>query len=74
MMGTPIDGDMCIKGDGMSVLNKPSKQESVSKNNNNAVCYQIVDESVAMGESLTAHIDGNENPVKLLTKVLCSGK
>ncbi len=27
-----------------------------------------------MGESLTAHIDGDENPTDLLTKVICSGK
>ncbi len=27
-----------------------------------------------MGESLTAHIDGDENPADLLTKVICSGK
>ncbi len=27
-----------------------------------------------MGESLIPHVDGNENPVDLLTKVLCSGK
>ncbi len=30
-------------------------------------------ESVAMGDSLTTHIDGKENPVDLLT-ILCSGK
>ncbi len=29
---------------------------------------------VAMGESLTAHIDGDENPADLLTKVICGGK
>ncbi len=27
-----------------------------------------------MGESLTAHIYGNENPADLLTKVICGGK
>ncbi len=27
-----------------------------------------------MGELLTAHIDGNENPTHLPTKVLCSAK
>ncbi len=31
-------------------------------------------QSVAMGESLTAHIDGDENPADMLTKVICSGK
>ncbi len=27
-----------------------------------------------MGESLTAHIDGDKNPADLLTKVICGGK
>ncbi len=27
-----------------------------------------------MGESLTAHIDGDENPADLLMKVICGGK
>ncbi len=27
-----------------------------------------------MGESLTAHTDGDENPTDLLTKVICGGK
>ncbi len=27
-----------------------------------------------MVESLTAHINGDENPADLLTKVICSGK
>ncbi len=27
-----------------------------------------------MGESLTTHIDGDENPADLLTKVICGGK
>ncbi len=27
-----------------------------------------------MGESITAHIDGDENPADLLTKVICGGK
>ncbi len=31
-------------------------------------------ESVAMGKSLTTHIDGDENPADVLTKVICSGK
>ncbi len=56
----------------MSVINNTSKPESVLKNKNNIVCYHTVCESVAMGESLTAHIDGDENPADLLTKVICS--
>ncbi len=73
-MGIPIDGATHIYGDSMSVINNTSKPESVLKKKNNAVCYHTVRESVAMGESLTAHIDGDENPADLLTKVICGGK
>ncbi len=58
----------------MSVINNTSKPESILKKKNNALCYHTVCESVAMGESLTAHIDGDENPTDLLTKVIYSGK
>ncbi len=73
-MGIHIDGATQIYGDSMSVINNTSKPESVLKKKNNTICYHAVYESLAMGESLTAHIDGNENPADLLTKVLCSGK
>ncbi len=74
MMGIPIDGATHIYGDSMSVINNTSKPESVLKKKNNAVCYHTVRELVAMGESLTTHIDGDENPADLLTKVICRGK
>ncbi len=74
MMGIPIDGATHIYGDSMSVINNTSKPESILKKKNNAVCYHTVCESVAMGEYLTAHIDGDENPADLLMKVICGGK
>ncbi len=74
MMGIPIDGATHIYRDSMSVVNDTLKPESTLKKKNNAVCYHTVHESVAMGESLTTHIDGNENPADVLTKVICSGK
>ncbi len=58
----------------MSVINDTSKLESILKKKNNVVCYHTVCEFVDMGESLTTHIDGNENPTDLLAKVLCSRK
>ncbi len=73
MMGIPIDGATNIYGDSMSVINYTSKPESVLKKKNNTVCYHTVRESVAMVESFTAHIDGNENPADHLTKVICGG-
>ncbi len=61
-------------GDSMSVINNTSKPEYVLKKKNNAVCYHTVRELVAMGELLTAQINGDENPADLLTKVICRGK
>ncbi len=54
----------------LETVNNTSKQEYVLKKKKNAVCYHTVCKSVAMGESLTAHIDGIENPADLLTKIL----
>ncbi len=74
VMGIPIDGATHIYDDSMSVINNTSKPKSVLKKKNNAVCYHTVRELVAMGELLTTHIDGDENPTDLLTKIICGGK
>ncbi len=74
MMGIPVNGATHIYGYSMSVINNTSKPESVLKKKNNTVCYHTVRVSVALGESLTAHIVGDDNPADLLTKVLCGGK
>ncbi|KAL7472588.1 hypothetical protein ACHAXS_013574 [Conticribra weissflogii] len=74
MMGIPIDGATHIYGDSMYVINNTLKPESLLKKKNNAVCYYTVCESIAMGESFTAHKNGDEISTNLLTKVLCSGE
>ncbi len=74
MIGIPIDGATHIYEEGMSVINNTWKPELVLKKKNNAVCDHTVRESVAMGESLTTHIDFDEHPDDLLVKVICSGK
>ena len=74
MMGIPIDGATRIFGDAKSVINNTSTPESVLKKKNNAICYHTVRESVAMGESITTHIDGTENPADLMTKIITGGK
>ncbi len=58
----------------MFVINNTSKFESILKKKNNAACNHLVRESIAMGESLTTHINGDENPVNLLMKVICGEK
>lgn len=69
MMATSIDGATQIFGDAMSVINNTSKPECALKKKNNAVCYHEVQESIAMGESFTKYIGGNENPADLMTKI-----
>ena len=44
------------------------------KKKSNAICYHAVRESVAMGESLTAHIPPDRNVADLLTKLLYGQK
>ncbi len=74
MMSIPIDGATHIYEDSMYVINNTSKPESVLKKKNNTVCHHSRHKSEAMGESLTTHIDGVENPAELFTKVICGGK
>ena len=69
MMGVPISGPTYIYGDNMSVINNTSKPESVLKKKSNCICYHAVRESVASGESLTAHVPMLKNFADLLTKV-----
>ena len=70
MMGVGISGPSYIYGDNMSVIHNTQRPESMLKKKSNSICYHAVCESVAMGESLTAHIGTNENVGDLATKVL----
>ncbi len=70
MMDVAIDGATHVYGDNMSVIKNTSLPESTLNKKSNAVCYHAVRESVAMGETLTIHMPGAENPADLMTKVL----
>ncbi len=70
MMGVVIDSATHVYGDNMSDIKNTSKPESTLNKKSNTVCYHAVIDSVAMGETLTAHIPGAENPADLMTKVL----
>ncbi len=74
MMGVAIDGATYIYGDNISIIKNTSKPESTLNKESNSVCYHAVRESVAMGETLTAPIQGAENPADLMTKVLPGSK
>ena len=68
--GVSISGSTFICGDYMSVIHNTQRPESTLKKKSNAICYHAVRESVAMGESLTAHIPTDRNVADLLTKLL----
>ena len=70
MMGVPVDGPSYIYGDNMSVINNTQKPESVLKKKSNSICYHAIRESVAMGESLTAHVATSDNYADLATKTI----
>ena len=74
MMGVPIAGPSYIYGDNMSVIHNTQRPESTLKKKSHSLCYHSIRESVAMGESLTAHISTHENVADLLTKLLFGAK
>ena len=74
MMGVGISGPLYIYGDNTLVIHNTQRPESMLKKKSNSICYHAVRESVAMGESLTAHIGTNENVGNLATKVLYGQK
>ena len=74
MMGIEIDGPTYVYEDNMSVVHNTLKPESTLKKKSNAICYHEVRESVAMGESIVAHVPTTENPADLCMKVMPGGQ
>jgi hypothetical protein len=74
MMGVQLTGPTYIYGDNMSVVHNTQRPESVLKKKSNSICYHAIRESVAMGESLTAHIPTEMNPADLCTKIMSGGQ
>ena len=73
-MGIPIEGPNYIFGNNMSVIKNTQTPESTLKKKSNSICYHFCRESVAMGESLTAHVPTGDNLADLATKVLFGKK
>ena len=69
MMGVKISGPTYIYGV-MSVIHNTQRPESMLKKKSNSICYHMIRESVAMGESLTGHISSKENRADLATKII----
>ena len=73
MMGVPIDTPSYVYCDNMSVVHNTTKPESTLKKKSNQICYHFVREAVAAKECMITHIDTNENPADLATKILSGG-
>ena len=58
----------------MSVIHNTSKPESTLKKKCNVIAYHVLQNSVAMGETLTEHIRSEDNPANLLTKMVSGQK
>ena len=67
MMGVDISGTSFIYVNNMSVIHNTQRPESTLNKNSNSICYHTMRESVAMGESITAHIGTDENIADLAT-------
>jgi hypothetical protein len=74
MMGVQLMGPTYIYGDNMSVVHNTQHPESMLKKRSNSICYHAIRERVAMGESLTAHIQTEMNPADLRTKIMSGGQ
>ena len=73
MMGIEVDEPNYIYGDNMSVIHNTQRPESTLKKKSVSICYHFMRESVAMGESLTAHIRSEHNPADICTKIMGGG-
>jgi hypothetical protein len=74
MMGIPLTGPSYIFADNKSQVANLTIPELTLKKKCNSICYHAVQESVAMGESLIAHINSDDNLSDLMTKMTLVSK
>jgi hypothetical protein len=74
MMGVPIDEPFYCYGDNMSVIQNTQNPESTLKKKSNLICYYYIQECVAMGEAMTAHMQSEDNPADICTKLMAGGE
>jgi hypothetical protein len=70
MMEVYLNGPSYIYGDKMSVIYNTHPTTWIDIEEEVSVCYHVVWESVAMGESLTGHISMHDNPADICTKIV----
>ena len=70
MVGIPISGPTYIYGNNRLVIHNTLKPELTLKKKYNAIAYHAIHKYVAISESLTRHIRSEDNPARLLTKMI----
>ena len=61
MIGIPTSGALYVYGDNILVIHNTSKTELTLKKMFNAIAYDVIGKSMAMGETLTGHIKSESN-------------
>jgi hypothetical protein len=73
MMGLTLSGPTFVYGDNMSVVHNTQLPEAMLKKKSNYLCYHMVRESAAMGESIIGHVPSVDNPADICTKIVAGG-
>jgi hypothetical protein len=73
MMVVTLSGPTFVYGDRMDVVHNTQRPESVLKKNSNSLCYHMVRDSAAMGDSIIGHVPSVDNPADICTKVVAGG-
>ena len=71
MMCVPISRQSLIYRYNVSIIHNTKCPEYRLKKKSNSICYHGIRGSVAIGDSLIAHITMYRNVTVMLTKVLC---
>jgi hypothetical protein len=70
MMGVTLSEPTYVYGGNMSVVHNTQWPESVLKKKSNSICYHVIRESDAMGESIIGHVPSIDNPADICTKIV----
>jgi hypothetical protein len=74
MMGIPLSGPTYLYGDNKYQVTNSYRPESILKKKCNSICYHVIRESIAMGETLYTHIRTGDNLADFLTKTTSGAK
>jgi hypothetical protein len=74
MRGVTLSGPTYVYGDNMDVVHNTHRPESVLKKKSNSVCYRVVRNYDAMGESIIGHVPSIDNPADICTNIVPGGQ